>query len=69
MKLYTASHFIPREYQLPELLRTDLGEGIKYFAVSETGKFIFATSDKVICIYNCEKNKTIYRYENEDVNN
>ena len=33
---------------------------------SETGKFIFAASEKVICIYKHDKENPIYKYERQE---
>ena len=33
--------------------------------VFEDGKYIYAANDKVICLYNRDKNQTLYKYEKQ----
>ena len=54
-KIFTTKHAKPRDYTLPENIEHDLEGNILKFEVSETGKYLFAASEKAICIYNCDK--------------
>ena len=54
-KIFTTTHAKPRDYALPENIEDDLEVDIEKIEVSETGKYLFAASEEVICIYNCDK--------------
>ena len=54
-KIFTTKHAKPRDYALPENKEDDLEVDIEKIEVSETGKYLFAASEKVIWIYNRDK--------------
>ena len=62
-KIFTTTHTEPRDYTFQEKIKVDLEGSIYKLEASETGKFIFAANIRAICIYNRDKEKTIFKYE------
>ena len=63
VSLFKIKHMEPREYLLPENLKEHLNGAIKRLFLSETGNYIFATSEDVACIYKKGNEEPIYTYE------
>ena len=54
-KIVTTTHHKPIDYHLPKNIKDDLEDEAAKIEVSETGRFLFAASGDVICIYNSDK--------------
>ena len=61
-EIFSITHAKPREYAFPKNIEEDLEGNIDEIAISETGKFLFAASKEVICIYNYQKEELICKY-------
>ena len=60
-KLFTITNSEPKKYQLPDHL-VEYPDHNVYFELSQTGKYIYTASEKLICLYNSLQQKPILKY-------